>query len=556
MDSEIPLCPYDSCRLLAVNLFSYIIDPFTPEARFNEELFKKDVIIAQRLMDDIIDLEVEKIDSILEKIESDPEAEFTKLYEKQLWVEIRKKALEGRRTGLGVTGEGDMLAAMNLTYGTDAANIVSESIHKILKHLAYQSSVVMAQERGAFEIYDWEREVNNPFIQRLKAENLELYEAMKTHGRRNIALLTVAPTGTASMMTRTTSGIEPVFLPVYKRRRKINPNDKNARIDFTDETGIHWMEYPVFHHNFETWLKVNGYDVDVVKTMTMDQVDEIVKKSPYNKATSNDVDWVKKVEMQGLIQKHVDHSISVTVNLPEDVSEEIVAKVYERGWEVGCKGITVYRDGSRSGVLISDKEGDKKKKTNEEIFKENHAPKRPKRVQAEIHRFQNNHEKWIAVVGIVDERPYELFTGRYENGLSELPINLDSCEIVKNIVEDKNGNRVKRYDIEYIDNEGVKKVHTGLNHTFNPEYWNYAKMISGVLRHGMPIPFVYELVRSLNLEDAHLNTWKAGVERVIKKYIKDGEKTKGVKCPECGSKDLVFSEGCLTCNSCGNAKCG
>jgi ribonucleoside-diphosphate reductase alpha chain len=554
---EIGLCPYDSCRLLAINLYGYVENPFTDDAKFNEELFKKDVRIAQRYMDDIIELEVEKIDKILEKIESDPEDEFIKLYEKELWKKIKEKTLQGRRTGLGVTGEGDMLAALGLTYGTDSANIISEKIHKQLKLEAYRSSVQMAKERGPFPIYDFYKESDNPFLERIQNESPDLYDDMIQYGRRNISLLTVAPTGSVSLMTQTTSGIEPVFLPAYKRRRKINPNDKDTRVDFVDETGISWMEYPVFHHKFEKWLKIKGYDVDVVKTMTMDQVDEIVKMSPYYKATSNDVDWVKKVEMQGMIQTHVDHSISVTVNLPNDITEETVAKVYETGWSVGCKGITVYRDGSRSGVLVTDE--DKKKKEQERIFKDSHAPKRPKRLKADIVRFQNNLEKWIAVVGKMDGRPYEIFTGRLENGLSNLPTTLEECEVVKNVIyiEDEEGNktRTKRYDIEYVDNNGEKHIHTGLNHTFNSEYWNYAKLVSGVLRHGMPMAYVYELVRSLNLNDDHLNTWKAGIERVIKRYIKDGEKTKDMKCPVCGSTNLEFKEGCLTCVSCGYSGC-
>lgn len=549
---EITLCPNDSCRLLSLNLYSYVANPFTMEAFFDEDLFAEDVQKAMRYMDDIVDLELEKIDKIIDKIKSDPEDEFIKMYEINLWEKIKEKTIQGRRTGLGVTGEGDMLAALGLTYGSDNAIIFSESIHRAFKLFAYRSSVTMAKERGAFPIYNAENEENNPFIQRIKEEDSELYNDMVQYGRRNISLLTVAPTGTLSIMTQTTSGIEPVFLPVYKRRRKINPNDKDVRVDYVDDEGISWMEYPVFHHKFETWLKVTGHNVDIVKSMTMDQIDEIIKQSPYHKATSNDVDWVKKVEMQGAIQKHIDHSISVTVNLPKDVTEEIVAKVYEKGWSSGCKGITVYRDGSRSGVLITDEE--RKKKEKEKIFDDHHAPKRPKRLKADIVRFQNNLEKWVAVVGKLDGRPYEIFTGKLENGLSDLPISLEECEVVKKIY-DVDGERKKRYDIEYYDSSGKRIVHEGLSHTFNEEYWNYAKMISGVLRHGMPMGYVYELVRSLNLNDEHLNTWKAGVERVIKRYIKDGEKGRG-KCPECGSEHLEYKESCLTCMSCGNSKCG
>jgi len=554
---EIPLCPYDSCRLLAINLYTYVRNPFTKDAYFDFEWFKRDVIIAMRYMDDIIDLEVEKIDAILEKIESDPEDEFVKLIEKRMWEKIKDMTLKGRRTGLGVTAEGDMLAALGLRYGTKKATDFSEEVHKTLKLSAYKSSAIMAKERGAFPIFDFDKEKNNPFIQRIKQEDFEVWVMMQHYGRRNIALLTIAPTGTASLMTQTTSGIEPVFSPVYKRRRKVNSQEKDARIDFVDDEGVAWQEYPVFHHKFETWLEANGYDVNVVKTMTTSQVDEIVKQSPYYKATSNDVDWIEKVEMQGRIQRHVDHSISVTVNLPKDVSEETVAKVYETGWKSGCKGITVYRDESRSGVLITDK------KDKESEFQETHAPKRPKRLKGEIHRFQNNLEKWIAVVGLRDGRPYEIFTGKLENGLSYLPNNVKDCEVVKQIFEveepDENGKlvkvRKKRYDIEYIDANGEKQVHTGLNHAFNPEFWNYAKFISAVLRHGMPLIYAYELIDGMTFKENHINTWKNGVERTIKKYIKDGEKGKG-KCLDCGSTNLHFVEGCLACKDCGNTKCG
>ncbi len=555
---EIPLCPYDSCRLLAINLFGYIKNPFTKEAEFDWDLFEKDVIIAMRYMDDIIDLEVEKIDAILEKIKSDPEDEFLKLTEINLWNNIKEMTLKGRRTGLGVTAEGDMLAALNLRYGTDEATDFSEKVHRTLKLKAYRSSVIMAEERGAFSVWNGERETKNPFILRIAAEDPELFEDMMKYGRRNISLLTIAPTGTVSIMTQTTSGIEPAFEVFYKRRRKINPQEKDVRIDFVDEEGIAWTEYPVFHHKFETWLELNGYDVNVVRTMDNAQLDEVVKKSPYYKATANDVDWLKKVEMQGRLQRHVDHSISVTVNLPSDITEEMVAKVYETAWKSGCKGCTVYRDGSRSGVLITEE-----KKTKESEFHDTHAPKRPKRLKGEIHRFQNSLEKWIAVVGLKDGRPYEIFTGKNENGLSYLPNNLKECEIVKQIFEveepDENGKlvkvRKKRYDIEYIDANGERQVHTGLNHAFNPEFWNYAKFISAVLRHGMPLLYTWELIDSLNFKEDYINTWKNGVARVIKKYIKDGIEV-NKKCPNCGSDHLEFKEGCLTCMACGNSKCG
>ena len=557
---EIPLCPYDSCRLLAINLYGYVVNPFTKNAYFDWVLFKKHAQIAQRYMDDIIDLEVEKIDSILYKIKSDPEDEFVKLYEINLWERIKKMTLMGRRTGLGVTAEGDMLAALGLIYGTDEATSFSEEIHKQLKLSAYRSSVILAQERGSFPIYDPNEEINNPFILRIKDEDPELFQDMVKYGRRNIALLTIAPTGTASLMTQTTSGIEPVFLPVYKRRRKVNPQEKDVRIDFVDEEGVTWQEYRVFHHKFETWLIVNGYNIDVVKTMSDEQLDEIVKKSPYYKATSNDVDWVKKVEMQGRIQSNVDHSISTTVNVPNDATEELIAKIYETAWRSGCKGITVYRDGSRSGILISDT--DKRENEKEVEFRENHAPKRPKRLKGEIYRFQNNLEKWIAVVGVKDGRPYELFTGKLENGLSNLPVNIKDCEVVKNIIEVDGFNendepikiKKKRYDIEYIDNDGIKQVHTGLNHAFDPEYWNYAKLISGILRHGMPLIYAYELIDSLNFKEEYINTWKNGVVRTLKRYIKDGEKVKG-KCPECQGTEFIFAEGCIRCANCSWSKC-
>ena len=553
---ELPLPPYDSCRLLALNLFGYVINPFTPDANFDWHSFKIDVRTAMHYMDDIIDLEIEKIDAILAKIKTDPEEEFIKLYETNLWEKIKKKTINGRRTGLGVTGEGDMLAALDLTYGTDKATDFSEEVHKQLKLNAYRSSVELAKLRGAFSIYDPQREKNNPFILRIKEEDPTLYKDMVTYGRRNIALLTIAPTGTVSLMTQTTSGIEPVFLPVYMRRRKINPQEKDIRIDFIDEEGIAWMEYPVFHHNFKLWLNINGYDINVVRTMNKEQVDEIVKKSPYYNATSNNIDWIKKVEMQGRIQKHVDHSISTTTNVPNDATEELISKIYETGWISGCKGITVYREGSRTGVLIAQTE----KKSD---FHETHAPKRPKRLKAEIHRFQNNLEKWIAVVGLRDGKPYEIFTGKHENGLAELPTNVKECEVVKNIIEvettNENGELIKvkkkRYDIEYVDNNGEKHIHIGLNYAFNPEYWNYAKLFSGVLRHGMPIIYVYELIDSMNLNIDHLNTWKNGVARVIKRYIKDGEKSKG-NCPECGGTDFIFQEGCVRCVKCSWGKCG
>tara|TARA_R110002126_G_scaffold88759_5_gene212559 strand:+ start:3389 stop:5959 length:2571 start_codon:yes stop_codon:yes gene_type:complete len=545
---EIPLCPNDSCRLMALNLYSYVNNPFTDEASFDFELFMEHGIVAQRLMDDLIDLEIEKVDNIITKIQNDPESEEIKHTELNLWKKIKTKCEQGRRTGLGITAEGDMLAALGIRYGSEEGNKFSEHIHLRLKHAAYRSSCDMAKERGTFPIWDAGRESENPFMLRIKLEDPSLYNDLCEYGRRNIALLTIAPTGSVSILTQTSSGIEPVFMVYYTRRRKINPGDKGARVDFTDEVGDTWQEYPVFHHKFETYLIAKGYDMGDVKTMSADEITAIVEKSPYFGATSNDVDWVKKVEMQGLVQKHIDHSISVTVNLPNDVSEEIVSKVYETGWKSGCKGMTVYRDGSRSGVLVSATE--KKEEQKEQLFADNNAPKRPKRLDAEIVRFQNNREKWIAVVGMIDDRPYELFTGQLE-GLPPIPNSVEKGFIVKSKKEDGNS----RYDFQYEDKDGYKVTIEGLSRSFDKEYWNYAKMISGVLRHGMPLPYVVDLVSSLNLEDDTLTTWKNGVTRVIKKFIPDGTKSDN-KCPNCEQDSLVFQEGCLTCSNCGHAKCG
>jgi ribonucleoside-diphosphate reductase alpha chain len=546
---EITLCANDSCRLVAINLYNYVVNPFTKNAYFDIDLFKKHAYIAEKLMDDIIDLELEKIDKIIAKIKSDPEPDEIKRTEMNLWKNIKDKCIKGRRTGLGITAEGDMIAALNLRYGSDESLDFAENIHKTLKLAAYRASVDMAKERGAFPIWNGDLEKNNPFVLRIKKEDPKLYADMMKHGRRNIALLTIAPTGSVSILTQTTSGVEPAFLVSYMRRRKINPQEKNVRVDFVDEVGDSWQEYPVFHHKFEVYLKAKGLDIGEVKNYTKADIDKLIEKSPYHKSTSNDVDWVKKVEMQGRIQKHIDHSISVTVNLPNEITEEIVSKVYETGWRSGCKGMTVYRDGSRSGVLVS--ESTKKEKEVEKMFKDNNAPKRPKRLKGEIMRFQNNLEKWIGVVGLLDGRPYEIFTGKLENGLSELSSSIKECEIVKN----RNEDGTSRYDIEYLDQDGEKQMHKGLSHTFNPEFWNYAKLISSVLRHGMPMIYVQNLINSLNLNDEHLNTWKNGMARIVKKYIPDGEKGSG-KCQSCGGDSLQYIEGCLTCKSCGSSKCG
>ena len=549
---EIPLCPYDSCRLLAINLYSYVVNPFTPEAYFDFELFKKHVALAQRIMDDIIDLELEKIERILEKIDSDPESMEVKGSERHLWEKIYHKSGLGRRTGVGITAEGDMLAAMGLRYGTEEATEFSEKVHKTIALEAYRSSVNMAKERGAFEIYDAEREKNNPFINRLKEADPELYEEMKKYGRRNIACLTIAPTGTTSLMTQTTSGIEPVFMPVYKRRRKVNPNDANVHVDFVDETGDAFEEYVVFHHKFLTWMKINGYDPD--KRYTQEEIDELVEKSPYYKATSNDVDWLMKVKMQGRIQKWVDHSISVTINLPNNVSEDLVNQLYVEAWRSGCKGCTVYRDGSRAGVLISTKKKDKKEEEEECRCKPPQVVEvRPKVLEADVVRFQNNKEKWVAFVGLLDGRPYEIFTGLQddEEGIV-LPKSVTSGRIIKSYDEDG----TKHYDFQFENKRGYKMTIEGLSEKFNKEYWNYAKLISGVLRWRMPIEQVIKLVGSLQLDSENINTWKNGVERALKKYVQDGTEAKGVKCPNCGHETLVYQEGCLICKTCGSSRCG
>ncbi|MEW5845925.1 MAG: adenosylcobalamin-dependent ribonucleoside-diphosphate reductase [Bacteroidota bacterium] len=543
---EIPLCPYDSCRLLALNLYSYVENPFTPQATFNFELFKKHVHAAQRMMDDIIDLELEKIDAILEKIANDPEDEEIKAVERNLWLKIRRKTIEGRRTGIGITAEGDMLAALNLRYGSDNAIDFAVEVHKTLALEAYRSSVYTAKERGAFPIYNAQREKDNPFINRIKAEDEELYKEMTTYGRRNIALLTIAPTGTTSLMTQTTSGIEPVFMPYYKRRRKVNPNDKNVKVSFVDKVGDSWEEFNVFHHKFLVWMEVNGYNPDEVKNYNDEQISELVKKSPYFGATSNDVDWLSKVRMQGMIQKWVDHSISVTVNLPEDITEEMVAKVYQTAWESGCKGCTVYREGSREGVLVTNKK--EKEQQASSVF----PSKRPPVLECDVIRFKNSHEDWVAFVGLYDGRPYEIFTGRTEDDVLPIPKTVTKGRIIK--IKDENGSR---YDFQYVDKYGYTNTMGGLSHMFNKEYWNYAKLISGVLRNGMPIPDVVNLVSSLRLDNESINSWIAGVERALRRYIPDGTKAKpGKKCPECGAESLVYQEGCLKCQNCGHSKCG
>ena len=552
---EIPLCPYDSCRLLAINLYSYVENPFTPNAKFNFSKFKEHVMYAQRMMDDIIDLEMEKIETIIAKIEADPETAEVKATELNLWKKIKDKTSQGRRTGVGTTAEGDMIAAMGLTYGTEEATKFSVEVHKTLALAAYRSSVMLASERGAFPVFDYKREVNNPFMNRLKEADSELYDLMVKYGRRNIACLTIAPTGTTSILTQTTSGIEPVFLPVYKRRRKVNANDKEVRVDFVDESGDAFEEYVVYHPKFITWMNING--IEVKDNYTQEQIDEIVAKSPYYKATSNDVDWLNKVKMQGAVQKWVDHSISVTINLPNDVSEEMVNKLYVEAWKSGCKGCTVYRDGSRSGVLISLK--NEKKKTTENAVPspadENGfvTHKRPIELDADVVRFQNNKEKWIAFIGLIDGKPYEIFTGIADDDEGIFcPKSVSKGKIIK--VIDENGQ--KRYDFQFVNKRGFKTTIEGLSEKFNPEFWNYAKLISGVLRYRMPIAQVLKLVGSLELDNQSINTWKVGVERALKKYLPNGEKASGQTCPNCGQESLVYQEGCLICTNCGTSRCG
>ena len=552
---EIPLCPYDSCRLLAVNLYSYVKNPFTAEAEFDFELFKKHVAVAQRMMDDIIDLEVEKIEKILAKVGSDPESESIKRTERELWEKILAKTTQGRRTGVGTTAEGDMLAALGLRYGTPEATAFSVEVHKTLALAAYRSSVMMAKERGSFKVYDAKREENNPYIQRIKEADPELYDLMTQYGRRNIACLTIAPTGTTSIMTQTTSGIEPVFQPVYRRRRKVNPNDKNVHVDLVDEVGDSFEEYVVFHHKFITWMNANGYTYDASHRYTTAEIDELVAKSPYYKATANDVDWMEKVHMQGAIQKWVDHSISVTINLPNDVSEELVGQLYEEAWRCGCKGCTVYRDGSRTGVLEGIKEKKKEVSKKDEkncVCFDNKVRIRPAELECDVVRFQNNKDKWIAFVGIKDGVPYEIFTGLAddEEGIL-LPKSVTKGKIIRVVQEDG----TKRYDFQFVNSRGFKTTMEGLSYKFDKEFWNYAKLISGVLRYGMPIDQVIKMISTLQMDSETINSWKVGVERALKKYIQDGTVVQGQLCPNCGNT-LIFEEGCMHCRECGYSRCG
>ncbi|MDP2424351.1 MAG: adenosylcobalamin-dependent ribonucleoside-diphosphate reductase [Bacteroidales bacterium] len=544
---EIPLCPYDSCRLIAINLLGYVENAFTEQAIFNAELFAKHAQVALRIMDDIIDLETEKIESILNKIKSDPEAEETKRIERKLWEKIREKTLQGRRTGIGITAEGDMLAALGMRYGSDQAINFSVEVHKMLAIEVYRSSVNLARERGPFPIFDIKREQKNPFINRIKEAAPDVYEELVKYGRRNIAMLTIAPTGSVSICTQTTSGIEPVFLISYRRRRKVNPNDKNVNVTFVDEVGDSWEEYNVFHPRFVDWLKVKGYDIKETKSYNDEMLQQVIAQSPYYKATSNDIDWVCKVRMQGAIQKWVDHSISVTVNLPREVSEDVVKEVYKTAWEVGCKGMTIYREGSRSGVLISND----KNKEDISKFQETKAPPRPRTLEADVVRFQNDHEKWMAVIGSLNGRPYEIFTGKAEGFY--LPAWVSKGWVIKNKLE----NKTTRYDFQFEDKDGYNVTVEGLSRSFDPVFWNYAKLISGILRHGMPLQYVVHLVDKLTLDHDNINTWKNGVVRALKKYVPDGTIAGLRECPECGEAGgLVYKEGCISCAKCGYSKCG
>ena len=551
---EIPLCPYDSCRLLSINLYSYVENPFTPEAKFNFDLFRRHVAAAQRIMDDIVDLELEKIDLIMKKVADDPQSMEVKGAETHLWEKIKSKSGKGRRTGVGITAEGDMLAALGLRYGSQEATDFSVEVHKTLALAAYRSSVTMAQERGAFEVFDAAREANNPFMLRIKEADEQLYNDICQYGRRNIACLTIAPTGTTSLMTQTTSGIEPVFMPVYMRRRKVNPNDEAVHVDFVDEVGDSFEEYIVYHRKFLTWMEVNG--IDTTKKYTQEEIDQLVARSPYYKATANDVDWLMKVRMQGAIQKWVDHSISVTVNLPADVDEALVNKLYVEAWRSGCKGCTIYRDGSRSGVMISVSKKEKKEGAGNSVPPCKHpevTEVRPQVLECEVVRFQNNKEKWVAFVGLLNGYPYEIFTGLQDDDEGiVLPKTVTKGKIIKQV--DENGR--KRYDFQFENKRGYKTTVEGLSEKFNPEYWNYAKLISGVLRYRMPIEHVIRLVSSLQLKSESINTWKNGVERALKKYITDGTEAKGQKCPVCGQETLVYQEGCLICKNCGASRCG
>lgn len=561
---EIPLCPYDSCRLLSINLYSYVVHPFTKDAYFDMDKFRKHVQIAQRIMDDIVDLELEKIDRIMQKIQQDPQSDEVKGSEYHLWEKIKHMSSQGRRTGVGITAEGDMIAAMGLRYGTPEATEFSVNVHKNLALSAYRSSVTMAQERGAFAVFDANREKNNPFLLRIKEADQQLYADLQKYGRRNIACLTIAPTGTTSLMTQTTSGIEPVFMPVYKRRRKVNPNDTDVHVDFVDEVGDSFEEYIVYHKKFLEWMNVNG--IDSTKKYTQEEIDKLVAQSPYYKATANDVDWLEKVKMQGAIQKWVDHSISVTVNLPNDVDEALVNRLYVEAWKSGCKGCTIYRDGSRAGVMISVSKSEKKQKGKEQV-KDNSAGQnalppckqpevievRPKVLECDVVRFQNNKEKWVAFVGLLDGYPYEIFTGLQDD---DEGIVLPKSVVKGKIIKQKQDDGPSRYDFQFENKRGYKTTVEGLSEKFNPEYWNYAKLISGVLRYRMPIERVINLVSSLQLKDESINTWKNGVERALKKYIDDGTEAKGKKCPVCGHETLVYQEGCLICKNCGVSRCG
>ena len=534
--SEIAMQGGDSCRLIAINLFKFVENPFTKEAKFNMDNFYRATYEGQRLMDDLVDLETEAISRILKKVEEDDEPENIKGVEKETWELLLKTGKEGRRTGLGFTALADMVAALGMAIDSDTAISKVEEIMKEKCRAEFDSSIDMSLERGSFVGFDAKIEKTSEFVQMLEKELPEVYNRMMEHGRRNISISTVAPTGTLSMLAQTSSGIEPVFMTHYKRRRKLNEQDREAKVDFIDDLGDKWQEFTVYHHNLKTWMDITG-ETDITK-------------SPYAGSTAPEIDWNKRIEMQAVVQKYVTHSISSTINLPNDVSLEKVSAIYMDSWKQGLKGITVYRDGSRSGVLVA--VDDKKDSVLENTeFKETRAPLRPKKLDAKVVRFQNNKEKWIAVVGLMNGRPYEIFTGKTED-VFVVPQAVEYGWVIKTKKEDGR----TQYDFQYEDREGYKITMGGLSRSFDKEFWNYAKLISGVLRHGMPLHYVVDLIGKMNLYDDNINTWKSGVVRALKTFIPNGTKVSDNICGECGDEGLVYEEGCLKCMSCGYSKCG
>ena len=534
--SEIAMQGGDSCRLIALNLYNFVDNPFTKDASFRMEDFYKATYEGQRLMDDLVDLETEAIERILNKVDADDEPENIKMVEKETWELLLKTGKEGRRTGLGFTALADMVAALGMAIDSDEAIAMVESMMKEKCRAEFDSSIDMSLSRGSFVGFDSKIEKTSEFVQMLEKELPDVYERMMKFGRRNISISTVAPTGTLSMLAQTSSGIEPVFMTHYKRRRKLNEQDRDAKVDFIDDSGDKWQEFNVYHHNLKTWMEVTG-ETDI-------------SKSPYAGSTAPEINWNKRVEMQAAVQKYVTHSISSTINLPNDVSLDEVSNIYLESWKQGTKGITVYRDGSRSGVLVSADEKKDAVLENSE-FRETKAPARPKRLDAKVVRFQNNKEKWIAVVGLLNGRPYEIFTGKTED-VFNMPAAVEYGWIIKNKREDGSS----QYDFQYEDKEGYKVTMGGLSRSFDKEFWNYAKLISGVLRHGMPLHYVVDLIGKMNLYDENINTWKSGVVRALKTFIANGTTVSDHTCGECGDEGLVYEEGCLKCVSCGYSKCG